>query len=281
MALSTTTDDVRGISPDAIETLITVPVMAQSVAMQAATVIDTDATRTHIPLVTGDPSAAWVAEGAEIGPSDPTVDDLVVIPAKVAGLTIITNELAADTSPEASSIVGDGLARDIARKIDAAFFGSHGVSTVQPHGLEDLAGVTDVDAGEDWANMDPFAEALANADALGLQLNTFVANPADALLLAKLKESATSNKPLLGPDPTNPTKRQVQGVQLLVSPGVTEGTIWGLPKARVIVVRRKNVTLEVDKSAYFTSDRTAVKSTMRVGFAFPHAAAVQKIALGD
>ena len=90
MALKTTTDDVKGISPDAIEKLITIPVMAQSVAMQAATVVDTDATRTHIPLVTDDPDAAWVAEGEEIGASDPTVDDIVVTPAKVAGLTIIT-----------------------------------------------------------------------------------------------------------------------------------------------------------------------------------------------
>lgn len=279
MALLTTTDDMTGISPDVIESLITLPVMGQSVAAQASTVITTGATRTHIPLVTGDPTAAWVAEGDEIGASDPTVDDIVVTPAKVAGLTIITNELAADTSPQAAGIVGDGLSRDIARKIDLAFFGTNGGSAVQPEGLEDLSGVTDVDAGAAWTNMDPFAEAISNAEAFGLTVDTFVANPADALTLAKVKEATGSNKPLLGADPTTPTKRTIQGVTLLVSPAVNAGTIWGLPRPRTMLVRRQNVDLQVDKSAYFTSDRTAIRATMRVAFAFPHAAAIQKVAL--
>lgn len=277
--LKTITDDVKGISPDQISALITVPVQAASVAAQVATVLVTDATRTHLPLVTGDPSAAWVAEGDEIGASDPTVDDIIVTPSKIAGLSIITNELAADTSPAAASIVGSGLSRDIARKIDVAFFGSKGVSLVQPAGLEDLAGVSDVDAGAAWGNLDPFAEAIANAEGFGLGIDSFVANPADALLLAQLKESASSNRPLLGADPSNPTRRGLQGVRLFTSPAVTEGTVWGIPQLRALLVRRSNVDLQVDRSAYFTSDRTAIRATMRIGFAFPQAAAIQKIAL--
>lgn len=279
MTLFTTTDDVKGISPDAISTLITLPVERQSVAAQVATVIPTNATRTHIPLVTADPSAAWVAEGAEIAASDPTLDDIVVTPAKIAGLTIITNELAADTSPAAAGIVGDGLSRDIARKIDSAFFGSKGASPVQPAGLEDLVGVSAVDAGADWANLDPFAAALANAEGFGLAVDSFVANPADALILATLKESASSQRALLTPDPTQPSKRLIQGVPLFVSSAVTPGTVWGIPRVRAILVRRNDVDLAVDRSAYFTSDRTAIRATMRVSFAFPHAAAIQKISL--
>ena len=279
--LTTATNDVTGITPDQIQQLIVLPVATTSVAMQVATVMATDATRTHIPLVTADPAAAWVAEGEEIGASDPTVDDIVAEPAKIAGLTVITNELAADTSPAAAGIVGDGLVRDIARKIDVAFFGTKGISTVQPDGLEDLVGVTAVThAGvTDWTDLDLFAEAIANAEAYGLNVDTFVANPADALLLAQLKEATGSNKPLLGSDPTAPTRRNILGVPLLVSPGVTEGTVWGIPRIRAIIVRRNNVDLQVDKSAYFTSDRTAIRATMRVTFAFPHPAAIQKIEL--
>ena len=33
--------------------------------------------------------------------------------------------------------------------------------------------------------------------------------------------------------------------------------------------------------AYFTSDRTAIRATVRVTFAFPQAAAIQKITLND
>lgn len=153
------------------------------------------------------------------------------------------------------------------------------MSLVQPEGLEDLTGVTDVDAGLAWANLDPFAEAISNAEGLGLTIDSFVANPADVLLLAKLKEATASNKPQLGSDPTNPTRRVLQGARLYASSAVTMGTIWGIPQARVMLLRRKNVDLQVDRSAYLTSDRTAIRATMRIGF--PHASAIQKVALGS
>lgn len=277
--MSVFTTNVSAISPDQIEALIVQPVEAASVAMQAATLINTNATETRIPRVTSDPSAAWVAEGDEIGTSDPTIDDVAIVPAKIAGLTVISNEAAADTSPAAADLVGQGLARDIAKNVDTAFFGSKGASLVQPGGLEDLTGFTAIDPGTAWVDLDPFAAALANAEGLGLNVNSFVANPADALILAQLKESSGSNRPLLGSDPTNPTRRLLQGVPLLVSSAVTAGTIWGLPKIRSVIVRRNDVDLQVDKSAYFTSDRTAIRATMRVGFGHTQVEAIQKISL--
>jgi len=45
----------------------------------------------------------------------------------------------------------------------------------------------------------------------------------------------------------------------------------------VLVAVRNDVELAIDGSAFFTSDRTAIRATMRVAFAFPHAAAVQRI----
>lgn len=280
MTVLTTTSDVKGISPDAITELITLPVEAASVAIQASTLIPTDATRTHIPLVTADPSAAWVAEGDEIGATDPTIDDIVAEPAKIAGLTIITNELAADTSPAAANIVGEGLSRDIARKIDLAYFGGKGASLIQPAGLEDLAFTLTVQPTA-WDNFDPFEEAVSNAGELGLGVDTFVAHPDDVLALAILKESTSSKRGLLTPDPTSPTRKMIAGVRLLPSPGVRPGTVWGIPKERSIIIRRNDVDLQTDRSAYFTSDRTAIRATMRVTFAFPQALAIQRIMLGS
>jgi len=277
--MSVSLSNISAITPDQIESLIIRPVAAASIAMQVASLITTNATDTRIPRVMSDPTAAWVAENAEIGASDPTVDDIVITPAKLAGLTVLSNESVADSNPAAGTIVGDGLTRDIARKLDIAFFGAKGADTVRPAGLEDLVGFNSIDPGSAWADLDPFAEAIADAEGLGLNVDAFVANPADALILAQLKESATSNRPLLGADPTSATRRLLQGVPLLVSSAVTVGTVWGLPKLRAVVVRRNDVDLQVDKSAYFTSDRTAIRAIMRVGFGFPHAAAIQKIKL--
>lgn len=61
--------------------------------------------------------------------------------------------------------------------------------------------------------------------------------------------------------------------------GCDAGHRVGHPRVRAILVRRNDVDLAVDRSAYFTSDRTAIRATMRVSFAFPHAAAIQKISL--
>lgn len=56
--------------------------------------------------------------------------------------------------------------------------------------------------------------------------------------------------------------------------------MWGIPRDRVLVVVRDDPRVEVDRGVYLTSDRVAIKATMRVGFAFPHPAAIVKITTG-
>ena len=75
---------------------------------------------------------------------------------------------------------------------------------------------------------------------------------------------------LLGVDPSAPTKRSVYGVPLYSTPAVDTATIWGVPEAKAFVVMRTDASLAVDTSAYFSSDRTGVRCTLRVGFGFPH-----------
>ena len=72
--------------------------------------------------MTQDPAAAWTQEGAEINVSDAVLDEITVTPKKLAGLVVVSNELAADSSPAALGVVGQGLVRDLRRKIDAAYF---------------------------------------------------------------------------------------------------------------------------------------------------------------
>lgn len=216
--------------------------------------------------------------GGEITPSDLATTELSSPFYKVAGLSIISSELAEDSSPEAAQLVGAGLARDIAKKIDAAYFGKS-TTPEQPKGIEDVVGVTAVQAGTAWVSLDPFTEAAYNAEGVGATLSAFVANPADALTLAKLKQQTGSNVPLLGADPTKPTRRTLGGIPLLVSAAVEAGTVWGIPSGQTMLAIRRDVRLERDASVYFTSDRVAIKATLRVTFVFPHAAAIQKVTI--
>lgn len=263
------------LTPAQVEDLLVKPVLTESVATQVARVVRTGASSIRLPVVNADPSAAWTAEGAEIAISDPMIAEIDIRFAKLAGLTVVSNELVADSSPEASQLVGEALARDIARKLDASFFGTtvaHG-----PDGIGSLSGVQTVDAGSEWSNLDAFHEALSRVETVGASVGAFVTTPGVALELAKIKTGSGSNSHLLGQDPTSPTKRAIAGVPLFVTPAVEDGLVWAVPLARTVIGLRQDVSVETDRSAFFSSDRTAVRGILRAGFGFPHPEAVVKI----
>lgn len=249
----------------------------ESVALQVASKLKTDRTKVHIPIVQTDAGASFVAEGEEIAATDAVIGELEVIPAKCAGLSIVSSELAEDSDPDAQKLVGDGLARSIAGALDRSFFGS--LSAPNPAGLEGVDGVGTVDAGAKFTNLDAFQEAINRAEDVGATITAFAANPVDALTLAQLKQTKDSNVPLLGSDPTTPTRRTVLGIPLYVSNAVTAGTVWGIPRDRVMVVMRRDVTLDASKHARFSHDQVAIKATMRAAHAFPHPAAIQRVSL--
>lgn len=273
--LTSPVGSTHGLLPNEISTLIVHPVRQKSVALRVASVVTTTSHEYRVPIVEGDAGAAWVAEGNEIAASDADFDELVVRPQKVAGLSIISRELAEDSAPSAQQLVGEGLAQSIAAKVDAAFFGDTVANG--PSGLLSVTGVQVVDTSGSIANTDPFAEALSLAETVGAAVTAFVANPATVLELSKVKKQAGSNEPLLGYDASQPTQRQVLGVPLIPSPAVAVGDVWAIPQTKVLVVLRDDVRLEVDRSRYFESDRVGIKATMRVGIAFPHAAAIVRL----
>jgi hypothetical protein len=69
----------------------------------------------------------------------------------------------------------------------------------------------------------------------------------------------------------------IAGVSLNTSTTFTAGEAWAISKDRMFVVIRNDVDLQVDQSAFFTSDRSAMRATMRVGFAFPHPLAIVRL----
>lgn len=285
MSTMYTTGAVQTVLPAKIADAIILPLSAQSLAL---TVAATTRTGEHIntfraPIVNRDPSASWISEGAEIPSSTLGIDEVVSPFFKVGGIVQISRELAEDSSPGVADLVGDGLAREIAREIDRAFFGTcgTGANPLQPRGLEDLEGANVVDAGPAWTTTDPFTEAAYAAEAEGAPLIAFVANPTDALALARLKTADGSNLPLLAGDASQPARRIVGGIPLLASPFVTPGHVWGIPRGRVLLALRQDMRLDRDVSTGFRTDEIALRATLRIAWVFPHEAAVQKITIAD
>ncbi|WP_039800045.1 phage major capsid protein [Nocardia araoensis] len=278
MALYTTASGIGGLLPEQIHALIVRPVQRDSVAFTVTTVLQTDSTSSKFPIVTADPTAAWVPEGSEITPSDSGHDELEITHKKVAGLTIVSRELAEDSNPSALDIVGSGLVRSIVAKVDAAFF-----AVTTSNGPDGIGSTVHqwVDIGSGVSNTDVFAEAISKAANVGAQITNFVTHPDTALELAKIKEMTGSNKPLLGPDPARPGATTVLGVPLLTSPYVTDGDIWAIPRSFAFTTLRTDTRLTISEDAYFSSDRVGVKATMRVAFGFPHPQAIVRIGEPD
>lgn len=111
----------------------------------------------------------------------------------------MSNELAADSSPAALQVVGDGLVRDLKRKVDAAYFGNTVANG--PSGLGSLTTSTAASGGA-WDDLDAFSAAVASAENLHATVTSFVTSPATALALSTMKEygAAGSNKALLQSD---------------------------------------------------------------------------------
>ena len=273
-----TTSGAGILLPEEVNDLVVVPVTRRSVAYQVSTVVVIGSNSYRIPILAEDPSASFVAEGAEIPADDADVDELEVTPKKCAALSTISRELASDTiNPGAQDMIGEALARDSAKVIDRAFFGT--TTTNGPSGLQSLTGVAEVEGGS-LTSLDAFAEGQSMAETVGAATSFWVASPATALQLAKLKEATGSNRPLLQPDPTKPGRRLILGVPLLVSDAVDDHTVWGIPQAFSYVVQAQEATLDVSTDAFFTSDKVAIKTTLRVAFGWPHKEAIVKIEHG-
>lgn len=263
--------------PEDVDALIVAPVTETSVAARVSTTRTTSSPKLRIPVVSSDPQAQWVPEGGEITPSDPVLDETVVEPSKVAGLTVISREAADDTDPAASEIIGDGLTRDIATRIDEAYFGA--MAAPAPSGLEALTGMTTYTTPTGvtaWVDLDPFIEAEFAGPT---PLTAYAAHSTDAKALAKLKTADGSNEYLLPLDPNRPGQRTINGVPLYVSDFVTVGSVWGIAASRSRVVIREDVEVTSDRSVYYTSDRVAVRAIMRLAFGFPTPASFVKVSL--
>lgn len=293
MANMTTTGQPQAYLDSAVGNLIIRPLQAKSVALQAATMVNINeaANTFRVPVVSQDPSVAWVGEGETIPDSSARLEEDSSPFYKLAGLTNVSSELIEDSSPAVAEVVTKGLARSLALALDKAFFTARGSNTKAPRGLGDFNGVHTIAAGAKLTSLDPFVEAVyAASEAGGAVLNSFVANPADALSLAKIKERADSQRALLEPDPTKATPTteaglvvpaaSIAGVPLYTTPACPKGAIWGIPKDAVVVAIRKGAEITKSDQVFFTSDITCVRALIRVTTVCGHAQAISKITIG-
>lgn len=259
-------------TPEDYGKLVDTVVDETSVAFQAATVINTDKHQIRIPVLVSDPETGWYAENSEITLTDPDTDEVLVVPSKVAGLTQLSNESVDDSDPAVAAMTGKALGRDIAKKVDAAFFGN--TVTNGPSGLLSLAGVEVVDTGAGWTTLDYIHDAKAQAMANGANLTHIVLAPDVALALSKAKTGTGSNQSLLE---TVDDGIRLAGLVALISPAVAAGNAWAVDNSQVMTVRRLGTTVVQSKDAAFSKDATQIRAVSRVGFGFANPAGIVRL----
>lgn len=271
-------NDARAIlSPADVGPLLIEPVLAQSIAAQVCTVVQTDAASFRIPRLVDDGGATWVEEGDEIPMSDPQFAELVVTPSKVARITSVSAEAAADTNPAASEVIGDSISRVIVEAVDRAFLGAAQPAPA-PQGLASVTGTSDVFVGTGaFTTLDAFAEGASLAEQVGAPLTSWLINPQDALELAQVKAGSNSAVPLLTATPGQASQRTVEGLPLVVSRYVPAGVIYGVVRSRAFMIVRQDAEVVTDASVLFSSDSLAIRGVMRVGFGLPQAESVVRI----
>lgn len=262
-------------TPDDYGKLIDTVIAEKSVAFRAGTVIRTSSETIRFPKLTADPASGWYAEGAQISLTDPTTGELIVVPKKVAALNNISNEANDDSNPAVADQIGKGIARSLAKSIDASFFA--GAVTNGPSGLLTAAGVNVIDTGTiTLTSLDPFHEAKAAALVDGAEVSVWVLAPDVALALSKAKQGTASNVGLLDANGVGDGVT-LAGVPVIVSTDVAAGNAWGLDSSQILVVQRTGTKIVKSSDAMFDYDSIQIRGTARVGFGFANPAGIVRL----
>lgn len=255
--------------------LLNKAIQAKSTAFTATTLLTTDKVKVNFPLWNSDPAVNWLAELEEITATDGSTGEVSVTPAKVGGITRLSNEITDDTDPAIADQVAAALANQIANATDVAFLGdgTTGPNAAKtPDGLLSVASQT-VDTGPSITNLDPFITAIFAAQSVGATITHWVMAPATAESLSKLKKATGSNEALLEMVSDG---IQVAGIPVLLNPNVDAATFaWGIDSTRTITVLRKGT--EVKRFDAVSVDGIDVRAIARVAFAFLHPQSIVRL----
>jgi HK97 family phage major capsid protein len=266
---------------------------AVSVLLRAgAKIITTTRDVLKVPRIDSDPAAAFVAEGGTITPGDPGYTEISATPVKIATLTVMSNELIADSNPSIVQMLEMQTARALALKFDLSAFEANETNF---KGLKNVSGITlDSTLGANGsvpANLDVIASAIATLETANATASAIFMHPRTFGTLSKLKEiTGGSNKPLLQESAgsgSQGVERRIYGIPVFLSSqlSITEtkgsssdcSSIYVCDMSHIVPVFREDSRIEVDSSRLFNSDQSELRAIMRATLAVPNAAAVVRV----
>lgn len=269
---SLTNTSADPISPPELSQLIFDRLRSQSVLLASGVrVIATDKQELTFPTITGDVTPDWYNETEVIAASDPVFGSFTVIPKKLAVRTEFSNEVIDDSDPSVIGVVQGHIATLLGLKLDAeALEGNHAKGI---KGLANIAGVQTLDAANSLANYDIFLDAVGKLQAANVQgPYAVVMRPEVVTALSKIKTGTGSNETVARPADV---PEMFVSSQLAVT--AAKSTAYVYAPAEVILIRRLDAELELDRSRLFDRDMSELRGKVRIDLVAPRAAAVVKV----
>ena len=240
-------------------------------------VITTDKQSWKAPQLTGDMSVDFYNELDPIDEDEPDFDDFEVVPAAIKGLVKGSSEAFEDSSPDLLTIVQGNLNTILALKLDAECL--VGGSPKGFNGLLKTTGRQTI-VGGDLSNYDWWVKAvgkLAEAHVPGPY--AWIAHSRVVTALGLLKEWTTSEsneqlpRPVGMPDPFVTTQLPLD----VTAPTKPKSSIIVFAPAQIILVRRRDITIEVDRSEEFSNDAVKVRGKLRAAIGTAHPEAICEV----
>jgi HK97 family phage major capsid protein len=214
--------------------------------------VDGDEPSVRVPYVSADPVAATVAEGQPITPTDAARDEVVISTHKSAVLSIVSNELI--RQPGAQERLTKSMERAVVSKVNTDFVAALATASADF-----------VDGGVLGENLDALSDAIADIAANGGDASHIVMPSSAWKSLSKVKSSTGSAVPLLGTGSgTEGFARSIFGVPVVLAANAT--AVYVTSKSDLLSAYGR-VSVAVSEDAYFGSDSTGLRATLRFGVA--------------
>lgn len=297
-ARSLTTTTANDLTPADVSTMLVDRLARTSVALSSGIkVISTDRTTVSWPQVISDPTPAFYNELDVIAPSDPVFATLTADPKKIAVRTEFSNEVLDDSVPDAATVVRNLMLRALSEKLDVTVFEGDAIADPKAfNGLKNTAGIQTVSMGTNGAtitSLTPIADAVEMLELVNATAGAIVMHPrtwADLRLLRDDSGAAAGTGGYfidpLGNVSARPTLFGTP-VYLTTALSITEtqGTasnassiyVYATGEAGPILVRRQDVTIELDRSRLFDKDASEMRGKMRADLLVPQPSAVVRV----
>lgn len=284
------TSTVANVSPPELSEYLFQRLRPASVALASGiTTLSTDRESIQWPKLTADVAPGFVAEGAQIPEGDPAFATLTATPKKIAHRVVVSNEVIDDSVPAITDVLSANLALRLALKLDLAVFEGDGTAN-SITGLKNTSGIQTLSMGTNgstFANLDPFADAIGLLNAVNAPGDyVIVMHPSLWQALSKLKVGSSYNSPLLA-FPGDAAAPRIYGAPVYITSQLstteTQGSATTTTSAyvyaasQVVLVRRMDATIELDRSRLFDHDQSEMRGKLRADLLVPNPEAVVRI----